>query len=68
MNFNVPHTELGRLLSCLLSGTLSGKRRALATSFEATCACTGPAKSIAFRVGDRHRCVIKRRVNVRDAA
>lgn len=57
-------TELDRLVSCLLSGALAGKRRAFSTALETTSSRTGPTKRFAFGVSDRDSGVIKSRLNV----
>ncbi len=66
-NFDVTHTELGCFLSSLLSGTLSGEGGALSASLESAGSGAGPAKSVAFGVGNGYRRVVKGCVNVRDA-
>ena len=65
-NVYVLDAKLHRLFRSLLSGTLSGKRRAFSTALEAARPCAGPAKRIALGVGYRYGRVVKRRANVRD--
>ena len=66
-NLDVTHTELGGLLRSLLSRALAGERRALSATLETTGSSAGPAQGVAFRIGDRHRCVVECRVHVSDA-
>ena len=67
-DLDVTHAKFGCLLSGLLRRALTCKGSAFATSLEAARACTGPAKGVAFGVGDRHGGVVERRVNVSDSA
>ena len=66
-NFQVLDAKLLGLFGHLLRGTLSGKRRTLSASLEATGTRTGPAQGIALVIGDRDRCVIKRCLDVGDS-
>ena len=66
-DLDVAHAKFGCLLSGLLRRALTCKGSAFATSLEAARACTGPAKGVAFGVGDRHCRVVERRVNMRNA-
>lgn len=65
-NGNIFHTKLGRLLSRLLRGTLTGKWRTLATPLKPTRAGTCPTECIPFCIGNRHRCVIECRSDMDD--
>ena len=58
--------DLGRLFGCLLCGALSGERCALSASLETARSCTGPTQRVPFGIGDGHRRVVERRVNVGD--
>ncbi len=60
------HAKLDRFFGHLLGRHLAGERRALSASLEAARASTGPTKCIAFCIGDCHRCVVERRINVSD--
>lgn len=66
-NLDVPHSKLLSLLSSLLSGALTSKRSAFSRSFKTTCPSRRPAESITLGIGDCHRGVIERCVDVRDA-
>ena len=63
-DFDVTHAELLRLFGRLLSRALAGKRSAFPRSFESRRAGRGPAQCIAFGIGDGHRRVVERRVDV----
>lgn len=52
-------TKLQRLFSGLLSCALTGKRRALTASLEATSSGAGPAQRITLAVGDGHLGVVE---------
>jgi len=66
-DFDFLDAVLLRLIGRLLRGHLASERRALAAPFEATRASAGPAKRVALGIGDRNRCVVKRRLDVSDA-
>ena len=59
--------KLHRLFGGGLSGTLSGKRRALSATFKAASASARPTKSLTFGVRDGHRGVVECRLDVSDA-
>lgn len=62
--FDITHTELSCLFGRLLSGTLTGERRAFAASFETAGAGTGPAKRVTLGIRDGHCGVVERGVYV----
>lgn len=66
-NIDFLHAEFHRLFSALLRCHLTGKGGALATPFEAAGPGTGPAKCFAFGIGNRYRCVVKRRADMHNA-
>ena len=57
---------LRSLLSRLLSGHLTSKRRALPRALETTRASTCPTNRITLGVGDRYLGIVERRLNERD--
>lgn len=63
-NVNFFDAEFHRLVSCLLSSTLSGERSTFSAAFETACPGTGPTKSLAFGVSDGNGGVVKSRLNV----
>ena len=65
-NIDFLHAHFQGLFRHLLRGALTGKRRTLAASFEATGASTGPAECVTFGVGDRNRRVVERRMDMSD--
>lgn len=67
-NVDFFHTELLRFFGGLLSGHLSGKRRALTAALKSACAGRSPAKRVALNVGNRHIRVIEANFDVSDAA
>ena len=62
-----PHTHLGRLFGDRFSGPLSGKRSALATSFESHSTRRRPANHVAGGVCHRDDRVVERRLDVGNA-
>ena len=66
-NLDVAHPKFGRFLGGLLGGTLAGKRSAFATALEPAGTGTCPAQRVTLDIGDRHRGVVERRVNMGDA-
>ncbi len=64
LNVDFFHAEFQGLFGHLLCRTLSGKRRALATSFETASSGASPAERFAFVVGDRHGRVVKAGVDM----
>jgi len=63
-NLNFFHTTLGRFFSRLLSRYLTSKWCALSGTFESACTGTCPAQRITFGIGDCHRGVVKRCLDV----
>lgn len=66
-DFDFFNTILCGLFGCLLGSNLTGKRRTLATSFEAARSAASPAQGIAAIISNRYRRVVKRRLDVRDS-
>lgn len=64
---HVSHSHLDRLFGNLLRGTLASKGSAFPTTFESASASTSPTQGVALGVSDRHRCIVERGIDVRDA-
>lgn len=66
-NVDLLDTKLDCLFSSLLSSHLTSEGCALSRSFESTGSSTRPTQSFTLRVGDRHGCIVKRRLDVSHA-
>jgi len=66
-NIDFLHPGLNRFFGDLLGSTLPGKRSALAAAFEAASSCARPANRVALGIGNRHRRIVERRIDMRDA-
>ena len=61
------HSELNSLFSGLLSGHLTGERRAFSTALKAAATRARRTKRVALGIRNRDRRVVKRRLNVSNA-
>lgn len=65
-NLDLLDAKLRCLFGCLLSGHLTGKRRALSRTLEVARSGTCPAKGISTGVGDRHMRIVEGRFDESD--
>src|SRR5262245_22527688 len=67
IDFQTPHSRFARTVGRRQGRLLCRKRSPFSRPFEAECAGARPTHDITFHVGDRHRGVIKGRLNMRDS-
>jgi len=65
-HFNLFDAKFLSLIGAGFSGALGGKRSALATPLESTRTSRRPAQHVAVGIGDRHDCIVERRLDVSD--